>query len=359
MPRFLSRTFRILLLAALVGVPALMFLGSGPRPAGGTCGDGAAPARATVPLASLAIGAPMYAVERSGRLQKLDPVTGSWRTLAGHAFEVDPSVVVSADGRWFAYEGVERGGNTTDYWLVDKKTGQERLVHRHPAWGGSIPAFAPNSASLAIYANHDSRWPAAAGVGLYIVDVATFESVAAGMPGAFAADGSWAHMDWSADGGELLLMIRDFKKMGEAGESRREHYAWRLATKAYERIAGEFTENGGAEKFFRDGARIATFVQRSPQSSRGEVDVAAPGGGRKATIGRDQRLVVSAPDGTATVVAEGALDPCSGSTVVQHGWLDADRLVFSERDTAYVFDAKSGRYAELFHGMPRPAAFLW
>ncbi|MEK6245156.1 MAG: hypothetical protein AABM33_11740 [Pseudomonadota bacterium] len=320
------------------------------------CGPDSTTAKSTVPLSSLSITTPVFMFERSGRFLRGNLASGEWTQISNHGFNYAPTIVSSADGRWISYSGEVKTRNSKQYWLYDKRTGSDRLYHQHPTWGGGIPEFSPDSKWIALFAEYDTRWPSPSGAGLYLISVETLASSFLENPSAVAIPKNQAirFVTWSKDGSEMLLTMRAFPP---GVEQTREHFAYRMAEKRYERISGEYDQRG--EKFFRGGSRIAVHEPPTIQSRVRYREIASPDGRWTASIDRAYELTVSAKEAASKKVSVGRYDDCSGVTIGINGWLDARHMVYSVESESYVFDAVTGRKADLFRGPNQPAAFTW
>lgn len=320
------------------------------------CGADSAKTAATVPISSLAITKPIYAFDQSGKFFKVDVPTDEWVLISDRQFLWAPSVVPSKDRRWISYSGNLKTRIHSQYWLYDTKTGRDRVYLQHPAWGGSIPTIAPDSKSLAVYANFDRRWPSESMVGLYLVDMDTANAKFLGIPSPIPAKVGWASIDWAEDADSLLVMMRDMEK---GGKPKREHYEYRIPEKRFDRISGTFVDADNSENFFRRGQLVATAKDESPQSQVGHRQLTSPDGQWTARIDGRYKLILAPRSGAERLVESGTYDNCAGVTIRMHGWLDDKHMVYSVKDFTWVIDASTGRQAQLFAGKQRPAIFLW
>lgn len=338
---------------ASVLIPALHLT---PGSALADCGAGQASKPATVPLSALTIQQPLYLFEGDGSLSKLDLATGRTSVVATHAFKSSPHVAPSPNFRWISYHGVLKNEKATEYWLFDRQTGKSRLVHSHPAWGGSIPAFSPDSKLLAIAANYDRRWPSKEGAAIFLFDSGTLTPTRLPNPSQVAIPENlgFAHLYWSKDGGELLAMMRGFPK-GQQGT--REHFAYRMSDRVFEKISGTYDPR--QEIFSRAGARIDLASVPTIQSRISHGRLPSPDGKWKAELDRKLVLTVSSANGDRKTVAAGSYDNCRGPTVGIHGWLNDRLMVYSLDDEFYVFEASTGQQALMFSKSSRPADFFW
>lgn len=320
------------------------------------CGSSSDTRESLVRVATLGITTPVYSFDVEGRFFKANLITGQLTQVSDRGFDHAPTVVPSPDGRWLSYSGKLKGQDKTQYWLYDKRSGSDRKYHEHPAWGGQIPVFSPDSKSIALYANFDKRWPSADGTGLYLVDVTSLRSTFLGNPSAVAVpvNQGYANASWSSDGNDILLMMRPLI----AGiEPRREHFAYRLKEARFERIAGEYAQNG--DHFFRNGSRVEVFEQLRIQSHARHRSYYSGDGKWKAWIDDVYRLHVGAPGKPGKVVATGSYDRCAGPTLAINGWLDARHLVYTIVSGAFVFDVETGQRATLFPDQKTYAAYAW
>jgi dipeptidyl aminopeptidase/acylaminoacyl peptidase len=342
------------LLLIIPGALALITL----RPGDFPCGPDDETARPTASLSSLRIKTPMLTFDHRGRLLKGDLVSGEWTEISNHRFSYTPSISSSADGRWISYSGELKEGDSRQYWLYDKQTGRDRLYHQHPAWGGGIPEFSPDSKSIMLFADYDRRWPSPDSAGLYLFDAETLRSSFLGNPSTVMTPEhpGFGFAAWSNDGSEILLTLRGFPP---GAEPTREHFAYRLAEKRYEPIEGEFVKGEFGDRFFRGGSRIEVYERPYIQSEVLYHKLASPDGRWIATIDRKHVLTVKTKDGSSRKVDVGRYDHCMGVTIGIHGWLDGRYLVYSNEEVPYVFDPLTGREAFLFQGQKLPDAFFW
>lgn len=314
-----------------------------------------------VPLSSFSIKTPVFMFDLRGRLLRGNLTTGEWQLISDHGFDSMPTIAVSADARWISYAGNLKGWKVAQYWLYDTRTGSDRLYHQHPAWGGGSPQFSPDGKAITFFANYDSRWPSAAGAGLYIVDTETAHSVLLGNPSKVAtpANNGFATVTWSGDGKELLLMMRSLRA---EFKDTREYYSYRLTKRRHERISGQYEKVDGplpGDKFFRAGGVIAEYRQYSDQAAYLRA-LASPDGQWHASIDQSSYvLTVKSNDGVGKKVAVGGYDFCTGEHMGIHGWIDGRYLVYSLRRVTYVYDPVSERKAAMFPEQFEPMDFLW
>lgn len=326
------------------------------RPALANCAAVAVDTESTVPLAALAINTPLFPFEGDGRLLRGNLVTGACTQISNHRFDYLPSVVPSPDGRWISISGVIAAQTKTQYLLFDKRTGSDRTYHEQAAWGGHIPEFSPDSQSIVLYANYDSRWPSPTGTGLYLVDANSLRTTSLGNPSVVStpANHGYAHVKWSSDGAEILMMMRP---LTPGVEPRREHFAYRIREKRFERIAGEYEQAG--DKFFRNGARLETQKKFAIQSQYRYRSLDSTRGAWSAHIDKEDKLQVSKAGRPLVNVAVGAYDQCRGVTIGINGWLDARHRVYTIGNASFVFDVQTGRKAVLFSDQKMRAAYAW
>jgi hypothetical protein len=352
-PRWLILTASGVLLAVIASGALLVVLAMSQDVA--ECGPDDTPAQSIVPLSSLSVKTPVFVFEYSGRFLKGNLASGAWTEISNHGFDDTPTIVPSTDGRWISYSGELKTGDVKQYWLYDKHSGSDRLYLQHPAWGGDIPEFSPDSRSIVVFANYDTRWPSPAGAGLYLVDAETLRTSFLGNPSRIAtpANEAFAAATWSKDGSELLLLMRGFPP---GIEPTREHFAYSMAEKCYKRISGQWAELG--EKFFRGGSRIAVYEQPRIQSRQLYGELSSPDGRWTASIDRTYELTVGAM-GKRKKVSVGRYDRCSGVTIGINGWLDTRHMTYSVEEKPYIFDVLTGRQAAFFSDRDPIAAFAW
>jgi len=320
------------------------------------CGPDSSTTPPLVPLSSLSIKTPIFMFDNNGRLLKGDLVSGKWTQISNHGFDDRPNVKPSADGRWISYSGKLKTMNSQQYWLFDKHNGSDRMYLQHPAWGGDLPTFSPDSKTIILYANYDTRWPTPKGTGLYMIDTKTLHSSFLGNPSTVAtpANKPYAGATWSEDGSEILLMIHSDPP---GATHSLEHFAYRLSQKRFERISGGFAPQWF---FSRGGSKIALYKQEPViQSNISHCELASPSGKWVAAINKTYQLTARGPNGAIKKVNEGTYDDCMGVTIGINGWLDEQHVVYSVAEETYVFDTTTGGNARLFSDQNRPAAYFW
>ena len=97
----------------------------------------------------------------------------------------------------------------TQYWLYDRHKRNDQLDYEHPARGGGTPSFSPDSRYLLISAGYDSRWPDASRAGVFLFDTTTMLLQSVRLPALEANKSAWVSGNWSRDGKELLILVRN------------------------------------------------------------------------------------------------------------------------------------------------------
>lgn len=305
------------------------------------------------------ITTPLYAVEDAGRLVKLDLISGKTTILSDHGFDSAPTLRASADGRWLSYSGVLKTGNKTQYWLYDRRSNSERLVYEHPAWGGGIPGFSPDSRYLAIGASYDSRWTNASGAGIFVFDTATARLVSVELPPTIPVQKAWAATDWSQDGKTLLIMVRAMSGSGQF------YVGFHPASGRIEKLSGQYDSRTHRHDFKRGATAIGVADEGVPRSHEAHRSVRSPGGRWHAYLdqrhdSRPYRLVVENKAGAIKPVAVGHYHQCEGYTLNIIGWLDERHLVYRHGMMKYlVFDAETGNTAQLYGDDNTALSFTW
>ncbi|MEK8034853.1 hypothetical protein AACH06_28885 [Ideonella sp. DXS29W] len=317
----------------------------------GACGSGSASGH-QVPLKELHIQQPMILFVGGGRLVRRNLVTGEDTLLSDHGFAMSPSAVRSADGRWLSYSGVTAGKQSTQYWLYDLQTDQDRLVLEHPAWGGSIPAISPDGRYLAIAANYDSRWPDSSAASTYVFDTETLRPWRLGIPAEAPAASAWTLPEWSADGARLLLMTRDFR---DGAARPREYRSWTLGAPNAEPMEGRWAEGQhaghGRNEWRLNDAVVPAFEQRLLQGQGGAVAPTSPSGAWKVKVIEHHGSAVlefTDPAGRVRQADTAPYDRCEGYAIALIGWIDGEHLVYRKPGMeTLVVEPATGRVARL------------
>ncbi|NHZ94660.1 WD40 repeat domain-containing protein [Massilia sp. CCM 8734] len=323
------------------------------------CGKHDAGAAGNVALPAMSIKTALYGVAVSGRLLKVDLDGGKTTILSDHGFESMPSLRASADGRWLSYSGVLKTGNKTQYWLYDRRRHSEQLVYEHPAWGGGIPAFSPDSRYLAIGAAYDSRWGGASGDGLFLFDTQTSRLLPVKLPPGISGRQAWPSTSWSRDG-TLLLLAR-----GLLPDARFSYVGYHPASTRSSMLSGQYDAQEHRYTFKRGNKTIPAADEGVPRS-----DIAHESGwspGRQWHAYFDQRqdsrpyqLLVADKAGAIRPVAVGGYSQCEGYTLNIIGWFDERHLLYRSGMTTYrVFDAETGNTADLPGEDDMPLSFTW
>lgn len=312
------------------------------------CGGAQSASERKVSLSSMRSGTLLYLMEDSGRLVTLNLRTGKSTVLSDHGFDTKPTLRPSGDGRWLSYSGVLRVADKTQYWLYDRHKQSDKLIYEHPAWGGGIPRFSPNSRFLAISAGFDSRWPNASRAGIYLLDTATMRLQAVPVPALNANRTAWTSASWSSDGKELLILVRN-----ESAKEGFDYFSYRLATKRIEAIAGTYNRQLIRHEFRRGIREIPTAQEIVPKSDLGVLSAWSPGRNWYAKLeGRDDslpyKLMTTSKEGVARKVATGGYSNCMGHDLYITGWLDERYLVYRKSMSYAIFDVVTGSTAELF-----------
>lgn len=280
--------------------------------------------------------------------------------LSDHGFDSTPTMRASADGRWISYSGMLKGSDKKQYWLYDRRSNSERLVYEHPAWGGGIPVFSPDSRYLAISANYDSRWDSVSLAGIFVFDTAAARWLSIKLPTKIPIEDAWASTDWSQDGKTLLIMVR---AMSTSDESR--YFGFDPVSGKIEKLSGQYDARAYRHDFKRGTQAIPAAEELLPQShvaldSAWSSDRKWHAYFDKRQESRPYQLVVANKEGVIKAVAVGRYSQCEGHTLAISGWLDERYLVYGNGLTKYaIFDAETGDTAELFGGSDTLHAFTW
>lgn len=331
--------------------------------ADGRAGCGQAPPNGVskaAALASMNSRTPLYVMEDSGRLVKMDLRTSHKTILSDHGFYMTPTLRPSGDGRWLSYSGVLKGANKTQYWLYDRQTQSESLVYEHPAWGGGIPSFSPDSRYLVISAGYDHRWTDASRAGIYLFDTKTRRLKSVPLPTHQANRTAWISADWTQDGKALLILVRNM-----AAKEGFDYFSYRLATKKVEALSGSFNRTAFRHEFRRGAQAISALDEIKPRSELSERSAWSPRRSWHAHLderrqdGLPYRLHITSKAGGTRPVAVGRFEHCEGATLHIIGWLDERHLAYRHSMNYFLFDAETGTTAVLFSEEQMPITFTW
>jgi hypothetical protein len=354
-----SRSRSVQLAAAALLAASVNVAAAGTGTASG-CGHAERPGNHQVALASMVIKTPLYVIQRDGKFSKVELDPHRTTLISDHGFDSMPTMRPSADGRWVSYSGVLRERDKTQYWLYDRQDNTDRLILEHPAWGGGIPDFSPDGRYLAIAASYDSRWGSIGNAGVYLFDTATSSMQSVEVPMTIAPRNAWASTTWSKDGNELLIMVRSM-----AVTDQREYFSYRVATKRLEKLSGYYNSSIHEDVFKRQRKEIPLFPAVSPRSNLGQTSAVSPDGQWRAYLGKEKAdgtypLNVVGKDRVIRQAALGRYEHCMGKTIYITGWLDDHHLAYRVSALSYfVYDAQSGRTAELFGDHVGPSQFTW
>ncbi len=323
------------------------------------CGQPHATGERKVPLASMRSKAPLYVMEDYGHLVKMDLRTGDRTILSDHGFYMMPTLRPSGDGRWLSYSGVLKGTDKTQYWLYDRHKYTDQLVFEHPAWGGGIPSFSPNSRYLVISAGYDSRWPDAGPAGVYLFDTTTMRLEAVQLPALRADRKAWVSADWSQDGKELLIRVRN-----PAAKEGFDYFSYRLANRKIEELSGRYIRSASRHEFLRGALAVPAADELRPRGDLGVRSAWSPGRNWHAHFDQRQdslpyQLMITSKEGVSKSIATGHYEQCEGNTLYITGWLDERHLVYRNSMTYYIFDVQTGATAELSSKDNMPFMFTW
>lgn len=323
------------------------------------CGQAQSAVTGEVPLTKMSSATPLYVMESSGRLVRLELRNQRRTILSDHGFYMMPSLVPSGDNRWLSYDGVLKGADKTQYWLYDRHKHTDQLLFEHPAWGGGIPSFSPDSRYLVISAGYDSRWPDAGRAGVYLFDTTTKRLDAVQLPALKADRKAWVSADWSGDGKELLILVRN-----PTAKEGFDYFSYRLANRKIEALSGRYVRSASRHEFFRGARAIPAAEELRP---RGDLSArSAWSAGRNWHAHIDQRpdslpyqLMITSKEGVSKAIATGHYEQCEGNTLHITGWLDERHLSYRKSMTYYIFDVQTGTTAELFSEDSMPLRFTW
>lgn len=301
-----------------------------------------------VGLAAMRSKTPLYGVEMSGRLVKVDLTSGKTTILSDHGFYSALTLRASADGRWLSYSGVLKIGDKTQYWLYDRRSNSERLVYEHPAWGGGIPAFSPDSRYLAISASYDSRWHSTSRAGMFVFDTATSRVISVKLPTRIPVRDAWAAIDWSQDGKTLLIMMRAMSSRSDFS-----YFGFDPASGRIEKLSGEYDSQSHGHHFKRGAKAVPAAAQGVPKSDLAHLAAWSPDRQWHAYVDQRQenrpyQLVVANKAGAIKPAAVGHYNQCEGYTLNMTGWLDERHLVYRNGMMKFrIYDAQTGNTADL------------
>ncbi len=302
---------------------------------------------------------PLYVMEDSGRLLRMDLRTNGKTVLSDHGFYMMPTMRTSGDGRWLSYHGAIEAADKTQYCLHDRRKQADQLVYEHPAWGGGIPAFSPDSRYLVVSAGYDSRWTDATRAGIYLFDTKTMQLGAVPLPALKANKTAWVTANWSRDGKELLVLVRNM-----SAKEGFDYFSYRLATNKVEALSGRYIQQASRHEFLRDARAVPAAEEIRPRAELGGRSEWSPGRNWHAHFDYPQAslsypLLVTSKGGVTSAVATGKYEPCAGLTLLISGWLDERHLVYRNSMNYYIFDAQMGTTAELFNEAEMPLTFTW
>lgn len=345
----------IVTLAATTGVYSMASAGQG---ASG-CGQSNPSAGSKVPMSSMNSATPLYVMEASGRLVKMDLRTNRRTILSDHPFYMMPSLRPSGDGRWLSYDGVLKGADRTQYWLYDRRKHTDHLIFEHPAWGGGIPSFSPDSRYLVISAGYDSRWPDARLAGIYLFDTTTMSLQAVPLPQLKTDKKAWLSANWSQDGKDLLILVRN-----PAADQGFDYFSYRLANKKMQALSGRYIRSASRHEFLSGSQVIPAAEELRPRGDLGERSAWSPTRDWHAYFDQPKgslpyKLMVTDKEGLSRATATGRYEQCAGNTLYINGWLDERRLIYRHSMNYYIFDAQTGTTADLFSEGDMPLTFTW
>ncbi len=323
---------------------------------GAGCGKHESSGVRAVALAAIRSKTPLYVMKNSGRLLKVELSSGTTTVLSDRGFYMMPTLRPSGDGRWLSYSGVLKSAKKTQYWLFDRSSNTERLVYEHPAWGGGIPSFSPDSRYLAISASYDSRWDSDSSAGLFLFDTATSRLLTITLPARTVSRRAWVSTDWSQDGKALLIMVKS--PMNEFS-----YFLYRPANRKIEAISGQYNSKEHRHDFSSRTRAIPAAEELVPRSDLGQQSAWSPSRKWHAYFDQGQenltyRLFAKNKEQVIKAVAFGRYDQCEGRTLVISGWLDDRHLVYRISMAYFIFDVETGSTADLFGDDDMPS-FTW
>lgn len=354
----MARLLRLQMYVVSVAIAASASASASAPTGASSCGISPTAEGRAVPLASMRSTTPLYSMEGSGRLVRIDLGTSKNTTLSDHGFEMMPILRPSANGRWLSYSGGRKGMQKTQYWLYDRNKRIDKLVFEHSAWGGGIPSFSPDSRHLLITGGYETRSPNASPAGVYLFDTAAMRLHPVRLPAFESAKPAWVSAAWSRDGKELLILVRNMT----AGKGF-DYFSYELGTKKVEQLSGRFIRNGSRHEFIRGAKVVPESEQIIPQSELGNRLAWSPDGSWHAQVDeslddRPYRLLVTGKAGIARPVATGQYEHCGGSSLLISGWLDDRHLLYRNSMSYFIYDAQNGTTAELFSA-DRSVSFTW
>lgn len=314
-----------------------------------------------VPLSSLGIKTPIYALGMDGKLYRFDPATKRRKLLADHGFEGPSGMYRLPGGRWIGYAGELNGVEKEQYWLFDTVNGVDQMILEYSGVSGETPALSPDGTMLALIATSHDHGADGIAPGIQVLDIASMRSIPINLPSSFSIDHDKLNMNWSADGRQLLI---DYEGAVATG-FRRQYFSWTAKQRQLEKINGEFDRKTGARHFFRNGAEIFPASQVRVVSDEGKRELVSPDGKWRAAFGKpapDTSYSIEVTDGGGTIkrVGMGRYSNCLGETLWITGWIDDRHLVYSDqRLKTYVFDAVAGGSAALFDEHDDVREFSW
>jgi hypothetical protein len=340
-------------------IVALTIIGAAFPPVAAACEPPRSTRSGLVPLATFGIERPLYVMRENGRLDRGDLRSGTWQKVLHHELNWAPHVEVSGDGRWVSIHGVTRDGSATQYWLYDLMREEEHELYQHPAWGGSIPSFSPDSRRVLLLALRDQRWPSMEAEGLFLHELASRRLERLPLPegGAKSLENGHVMADWAIDGKSLLMVFREYRAKGET--SLETAYEYSLETRHYRPISARFDDTLHRHRFFADGKELEAHEAAPLASHAGYTQRHSRNGKWNATITGEHELRVSEEGGRSHAVDIGLYDHCEGVTIRIHGWIDDERLVYESGHSTYVYSAADRSRALLFDEEEGVATFFW
>lgn len=326
-----------------------------------------------VPVDSMNIQKTVHAIDNEGRLFKIDLRNGRRTQLSDHKFFSDwpdityeVSVEFSADKRWISYSHDLGDFTSTQYWLYDTQNESDRLALQTPAKGLGQSKISPDGRLLAVAVNYSDNWPDPNIAGIYLIETATLKQTRIKLPTKRALKDGLAHVDWSADGKELLVSLTDLPPHNEKDE----FYSWHVAEENLEPVSGKYDQRLYKVRFSRHGVEVPVAPDRSPQSKTALTELASPTGAWHAQFSKpgangNFSLEVQGKDGSLRTVFTGRSEACHEAIIRQNGasilaWLDEHHLVFKDgQPVFFVFDVATGKTALLFDGSTDTHLFMW